>query len=701
MPWLVSLVNHAKAELHARATIRAMRKSSEWSRLWDKGLEHLAVRDNATDPYTQVADVYACVRAIANQAASVKYSLYDSEDNRVPDHELYDLFGNPNPHMFGSEFIETTFVYLESCGEFFWYLDEFARATRNGPEAPREITFLHPREMTTRIQGGRLIGWKWQPPTGGARDLSLEEVFQLGYPNPNDPIRGLSPLSAAALNVNAIYKAQSWQAKFFASGALPPFYVKYPREVQLTPDQIEVLKTQFRNEYLRGSATGGKVPFLFQGGELATVSPTQKEMDFLETIKHDGDQIGAVYGVPPVYRGIFLANFAIREQKRLMLYETVFPKLHFLGSGVQASIVDRFWPGLELRWEKKAKIAESIPEDVSEGIDAVRKLVDMGVPFSEAAKFLGLQIDTEGKPWLDVGYLPFNLMPASEVMNPPEPAALPAASAVPVEGKALPAHVRGARRAPFIRSLESLWEGAARGYRLRYQSWLYGLRTGVLAAMDAAAGQMAAAGGARAFVVVREVNAPDEVLFDLDEAAGELVRVSRPSWEQGLRIGGKSVIDELGIGDPFDMASPAAQAFLSDKAMKIKADGRIVSVVHERVRDAIQAGIDAREGLQDLKDRVKQAFNVERARALTIARTELGQSFAGGRYVEMQAEGVTKHQWLTAGDDEVRETHADQEGEIQVIGEPFSNGLLYPLQADSNDPGEVCNCRCAAVSVLE
>jgi hypothetical protein len=51
-------------------------------------------------------------------------------------------------------------------------------------------------------------------------------------------------------------------------------------------------------------------------------------------------------------------------------------------------------------------------------------------------------------------------------------------------------------------------------------------------------------------------------------------------------------------------------------------------------------------------------------------------------------------QWLTQGDDRVRDTHAAIDGERVDIGAAFSNGLRYP-----HDPvgpaSEVVNCRCS------
>jgi uncharacterized protein with gpF-like domain len=52
-------------------------------------------------------------------------------------------------------------------------------------------------------------------------------------------------------------------------------------------------------------------------------------------------------------------------------------------------------------------------------------------------------------------------------------------------------------------------------------------------------------------------------------------------------------------------------------------------------------------------------------------------------------------EWLSAGDAQVRETHAI-DGEVIGFDESFSNGLEYPGDP-AGDAGEVINCRCVCL----
>jgi SPP1 gp7 family putative phage head morphogenesis protein len=111
-------------------------------------------------------------------------------------------------------------------------------------------------------------------------------------------------------------------------------------------------------------------------------------------------------------------------------------------------------------------------------------------------------------------------------------------------------------------------------------------------------------------------------------------------------------------------------------------------------------GIDKGETIDQIADRVtavqKEAY-VGQAR--TVARTETMSVFSKARVDAMQTAGVTKHEWLSARDEATRDTH-QIDGEVVIIGEPFSNGLLWPLEWGA-DASEVINCRCVALPVVE
>ena len=66
----------------------------------------------------------------------------------------------------------------------------------------------------------------------------------------------------------------------------------------------------------------------------------------------------------------------------------------------------------------------------------------------------------------------------------------------------------------------------------------------------------------------------------------------------------------------------------------------------------------------------------------------------------MKRNGVKKHIWLSSRDGLVRPTH-QIDGEAVNVGEPFSNGVIFPGDSASGPPQEVINCRCTTVASRE
>jgi hypothetical protein len=93
-------------------------------------------------------------------------------------------------------------------------------------------------------------------------------------------------------------------------------------------------------------------------------------------------------------------------------------------------------------------------------------------------------------------------------------------------------------------------------------------------------------------------------------------------------------------------------------------------------------------------------FDVARYRVNMIARTEVIGATNEGGMLEMQSEDVEKKQWLTAGDEHVRDSHREE-----GAGEPILLNATFPVThlhypGDPNGAaGEVINCRCTLIPV--
>jgi SPP1 gp7 family putative phage head morphogenesis protein len=111
------------------------------------------------------------------------------------------------------------------------------------------------------------------------------------------------------------------------------------------------------------------------------------------------------------------------------------------------------------------------------------------------------------------------------------------------------------------------------------------------------------------------------------------------------------------------------------------------------------------ESIDDIASRIKKVYTEAGNRAKTIARTETGCAINSGAYQYYKAveevENVTvMKEWITAGDENVRDSHVMVDGETVHLDGVFANGLMYPNDPDG-DASEVINCRCAYITVTE
>ena len=117
---------------------------------------------------------------------------------------------------------------------------------------------------------------------------------------------------------------------------------------------------------------------------------------------------------------------------------------------------------------------------------------------------------------------------------------------------------------------------------------------------------------------------------------------------------------------------------------------RMVGNVMGRVAGGVEQGL----GIRDIADFISSEFEgMKNFELKRIARTEVQAFQLEGTFQTERELGVKYHQWVAADDDRTRSSHEDIMGEIVEVGEPFSNGLLHPL--DRSGPLEKwINCHC-------
>ena len=95
-------------------------------------------------------------------------------------------------------------------------------------------------------------------------------------------------------------------------------------------------------------------------------------------------------------------------------------------------------------------------------------------------------------------------------------------------------------------------------------------------------------------------------------------------------------------------------------------------------------------------EQLKERFNFARARAKTVARTEVFGAVNHGRQVLMEESSFKRKKWFTAIDENVRTPHMEAHEQDKPIGKPFIVGgeeLMHPGDPEGS-AGNIINCRC-------
>jgi SPP1 gp7 family putative phage head morphogenesis protein len=163
---------------------------------------------------------------------------------------------------------------------------------------------------------------------------------------------------------------------------------------------------------------------------------------------------------------------------------------------------------------------------------------------------------------------------------------------------------------------------------------------------------------------------------------------NRRAWEGAANKIGRSLRQEV-YSTPTGFV---AQQLLNEqvtliRSIPIQAGERAQKLAMQAALDGSRADVVQRELLNTTE--------VTESRAMLIARTEVAKSNATINRSRATSIGSEQYVWRTMGDADVRESHAEVDGEVFSWNNPptLSDG-------ETTHPGEIYNCRCYAEPVL-
>ena len=241
-----------------------------------------------------VATVYSCVRIIGETVGSLPLHVYKrlagGGKERAFGHPLYDLLAyRPNPWQTSMEWREQMVEHLALRGNY------YAAILRHGDSIIDDIIPLHPDRVTVSQLPDYSLLYEVQRPNGTKFVLRQEDVLHIrAMPGP-DGITGRSVILHQRDLMGAALSTQEYSSRLFKNDATPGIVIKYPKT--LSDEALKRLKASW-NENYGGSANARKTAILEDGADIAKLSMTAEESQFIETKRLSRSEIAGLFRVP-------------------------------------------------------------------------------------------------------------------------------------------------------------------------------------------------------------------------------------------------------------------------------------------------------------------------------------------------------------------------------------------------------------------
>lgn len=660
-------------------------------------------------PYEKSVWVMRAIKCVSQPVAALPLELYGDKrrgSQLLSGGPAVDFWEDPFVGISRVDGIEATIAWLNLSGNAFWLRDD---SWFDGSAAKSRLIIARPDRMQPVKAGSELVGWRYRDADGSTRLLPLPYVEHLKFWNPYDDVWGLGQWEAARIATEADYYAGSYLRNLMASSGdqgdivtnkgLPP-----SKEQQ---EQITMALRQRRQFRQRGEF----IP-VFLTGDVSVQDPAVQSPDaaFVSNRLENRHEIFLAFGVPPSMADIKASYSTGADSDYARLIEqTCLPISTKICEHVE-NVSNRLNDGASRRiyacfaWEENSCFQQI---RISR-IENATKFWDRGMSWKTINEVMDLGL-VEFDGW-EKAYIPFSVaeVGGEDPGKSPDYADQPADPADPADQLAKLFASRRKHRVPTCGKAaspqEALWRNhmglrrtTAQIYKAKFTKELAKARAEVISRIDRAgrSEMVAALQGAKIKAVA------SDFLFDITRWKKGFLGEMRKAGTAALAEAGKQFFEEIAKDDPFTMPPAKALEFLTKRENRLSEVG---DDVYNQIREALMAGLDEGDTMDELAGRVRREFNaMSRSRAQTVAMTETAAAYGTARHEAMQQAGIKYKQWLTSGNENVRASHRAAQAQTVEVHEPFTVGaakLMFP--GDPAGPAsEVINCHCVQIAVAQ
>lgn len=620
------------------------------------------------DPYRQLPIVRRAVRTRAQNIAQVPFRIFKgnaTEPATIGD-PMVNLFESINPWTNKFQFWELNVTYMDLYGDApVWPTDDLTRGV------PSALINIRPSELIELVDKDTkmLEGWEWRPAN---KKFEEDEIILPKYTNPYNRFRGLSIIGAASSQLDSEWGAIRYNQVFYDNGQAPGSVFS----TQEVLDDTAFLR--LKNELTRdkGVNNSHKSMLLDGGVKLSNVRPSNRDMEFLNQRNFTREEIGPVlFSVPMHILGLDkdVNRNTAKEQEIGFWKNVLIPLMRNLQEAFNHTFLMEY--GYQGMFDITA--IDALNNELLIKAESAKTFHDMGVPMNELNRRLNLGFDEDSIPNGDLANWQISSSMQDTTTRQLEKGELPGTD---IDLKALIKAKRLAQWKQLDNTVTPLMAKTAREvkeYFFQIEKKLLKKLNGLLKAYKREP---------------TEKTVGSEMVMNLDEFFDDVILI-------GLLTTG--IVEALDSG-----ALTIANFGLPDTSISayIQQRGTLITGINATARDLTlkkltetlniitDQGLSEAKAAELLRAALKDSFKITKARARTIARTEIGTAFTEARTQKAVELGAKEKEWLDSQDNRVRPTHQIHT-EKQAINDTFSNGLLYPREPGA-PADEVINCRC-------
>jgi len=618
---------------------------------WDK-FDKVKQGDYASMVKSNIGWVYACIQCLQENISKVPSYLYlpsKNGDRKIEDHPWYSLWKKPNKYFLEWEIKYLLTGYLEGTGNCFIYtpLNPFGR--------PMELNILPTQSVNMRIEKGEIL---YDHNHGGEiKTYTSQEITHLKYPNLSNPYVGMGPLEAARKQINIKEYMEQFQLSLLANRARPDGLLSSDESVSTV--EAERAQIAWKKKY-SGIDKVGEIAVLGKGMQYQTIAITPKDLEYVASLKDARETISSIFGVPLFKLGIVdkvnLANAYALEHS--FQQDTIMPRL---------IMRDAFLTKLAQKYDARliVKSDNVVPEDREFGLKQEAQDLEKGVTIINEVR------KKRGQEPVNWGYrplMPFNIMPLG--------------SAPEVEpSKAI-----------------SIVTKSTKDFRLKY--WKAYIRR-TIGEERLMISKLQDYFNAQKEIILRNIRKygksyPNKqiefFMYARDEQTKKLWALLLPLLRIDISNGAETMIEDFDLGISFDLTSPHIAEFFKVRENLLS---NTSDDIFKDIAGILREGIDNGESIVELSQRITDKYEqFGKSRSMTIARTEVNTANNFGHLESMRQANIEKKEWVTAGDELVRDSHIQNQDDGCIGRDGTFSGT------GEQAPGEI-NCRCVVIPCME